>query len=133
MKKILIIAMVLIGSIAFAQQKKSDFQKDTEKLVSITNKNTFGVLAEQFKALVAEDKQEDFIKEVEKTLPSLYSKIAQIYMEEFTHEEIKELLKFYETPIGEKMVSKTGIITKKSMKAGQEWGIGLQDIMQKYR
>ncbi len=133
MKKILVIALVLISSVTFAQQTDSAFQKDAEKLIAIVSGGTFDVMLNQLKGLVPEDKKEAFLGEVKETLPALYGKMAKIYMEEFTHSEIKELLKFYETPVGKKMAEKTGILTQKGMLAGQEWGLGLQSIIQKYQ
>ncbi len=133
MKKIIVIALVLVSSMTFAQQKDSAFQKDAEKLVSIVSEGTFDMMINQFKSLVTGEKQEAFIKEIKGTLPSLASKMAKIYMEEFTHSEIKELLKFYETPVGKKLAKKTGVLAQKGMKAGQEWGFGLQEIIQKYQ
>ncbi|PID93385.1 MAG: hypothetical protein CSA94_02525 [Bacteroidetes bacterium] len=132
MKKIIVIALVLISSMTFAQQK-SDFQKDAEKLVSIVSEGTSNMMIKQFKNFVSEDKQKAFTEEITITLPSLYSKIAKIYMEEFTHNEIKEMLKFYETPVGKKMASKSGVLAEKGMKAGQEWGMSLQEILKKYQ
>ncbi|MBM4153021.1 MAG: DUF2059 domain-containing protein [Kiritimatiellaceae bacterium] len=40
----------------------------------------------------------------------------------FTHDEIKELLKFYETPIGKKMIQVQPQIMQECMMAGQMWG-----------
>ncbi len=121
-----------MSSMTFAQQK-SDFQKDAEKLVSIVSEGTSNMMIKQFKNFVSEDKQKAFTEEITITLPSLYSKIAKIYMEEFTHNEIKEMLKFYETPVGKKMASKSGVLAEKGMKAGQEWGMSLQEILKKYQ
>lgn len=39
------------------------------------------------------------------TLSELYSKMAQLYMKEFTRDEIKTLVKFYNTDLGKKTSS----------------------------
>ena len=54
---------------------------------------------------------------IEITIPS--------YDKHLTHDEIKELLKFYETPIGKKLVEKQPLIAQDSMIAGQKWGMEL--------
>ena len=77
-------------------------------------------------------KRADFSKEFDATLPALYEEIAKIYMEVYTHEDVKQMLKFYDSPIGKKMADSLGEITKKSTVAGQEWGMELQSVMMKY-
>lgn len=55
-----------------------------------------------------------------------------IYDKNFTHEEIKALIAFYNTPIGKKYIEKQPIIMEEGMKAGQAWGMKLaQKIMEK--
>ena len=45
-----------------------------------------------------------------------------IYKKHFAHDEIKELIKFYESPIGRKMVEKMPAIMQESTAIGQQWG-----------
>lgn len=45
-----------------------------------------------------------------------------IYAKHLTHDDIKELLRFYESPVGAKYVSVLPQITQESMLAGQTWG-----------
>ncbi|MGD9829676.1 MAG: DUF2059 domain-containing protein [Hyphomicrobiaceae bacterium] len=52
-------------------------------------------------------------------------KIAAIYAEEFTAAELKEISAFYKSGVGAKFISKQGLITQKSMRIGQEWGMRL--------
>ncbi len=48
--------------------------------------------------------------------------IVPIYAKHFTHDEIKQLLAFYQTPLGQKMIANQPAIMQESMEAGQEWG-----------
>lgn len=48
-----------------------------------------------------------------------------IYDKHFTHKEIKELLAFYESPIGKKTVQVLPLVTSESMEVGQRWGESL--------
>ena len=48
-----------------------------------------------------------------------------IYAKYLTHEEIKDLLRFYESPSGAKFVSVLPQITQESMLAGQTWGANI--------
>ncbi|HQK40147.1 MAG TPA: DUF2059 domain-containing protein, partial [Flavobacterium alvei] len=87
----------------------------------------------KFLNIIPENKKENFSKEFEASLPSMYEKMAKVYMEIYTPEDIKGMIAFYESPVGKKMSEKSGELTQKAMKAGQEWGKELQVIMEKYK
>jgi uncharacterized protein len=57
------------------------------------------------------------------TKKSLTPFLYPIYNKYFTLEEINELIRFYKTPIGQKVVSAMPLATQDSMKATQEWGL----------
>lgn len=131
MKKLLFtVALILLAQFSFAQDA---FKADVVKLIQ--NSGAAGpmkVAKEQVMAVVPEAKKAAFSKDFDATLPSLYEKMAKVYMEVYTHQDIKEMLKFYESPIGKKMAEKSGELSSKSMAAGQEWGMELQTMISKY-
>jgi len=43
----------------------------------------------------------------------------------YTHEEIKGLIQFYGTPLGQKMISVLPKLTGELQEAGRKWGEGL--------
>jgi len=52
------------------------------------------------------------------------------YDKYYTHEEIKQLIAFYETPLGKRVVEITPLLTQDTMAVGQKWGEQLgQDIV----
>lgn len=53
---------------------------------------------------------------------TLVHKTVPIYDKHFTHEEIRELIAFYQTPLGVKLIEKLPAIAQESMAAGMEWG-----------
>ena len=132
-KLIVLIAFICFSITVKAQDNVDTFKADTEKLVSIVSESAFTPYIDQFSTMVAEENKEVFMSEINKTFPELYKAIATIYMEEFTHDEIKELLAFYETPIGKKLASKTGDLSQKGMVAGQAWGIKIQQLIEQYQ
>ncbi|MFC6098273.1 DUF2059 domain-containing protein [Flavobacterium qiangtangense] len=131
MKKLLLtIALILVAQLSFAQDA---FKADALKLIQ--NSGAAGPMKsakEQVMASIPQDKQAVFSKEFDATLPSLYDKMAKVYMEIYTHQDIKDMLKFYDSPVGKKMAERSGDLMTKSMAAGQEWGMELQGIMMKY-
>ncbi|MFB6351962.1 MAG: DUF2059 domain-containing protein [Bradymonadaceae bacterium] len=48
--------------------------------------------------------------------------IVPIYEKQFTHEDVKKLIEFYKTDVGQKYVEKLPTLTEKSMQAGRNWG-----------
>ena len=48
--------------------------------------------------------------------------IIPIYANHFTHEEIKQMLAFYRTDAGKKLISKMPVVMSESMAVGQNWG-----------
>ena len=45
-----------------------------------------------------------------------------IYNKYFTHNEIRELIRFYESSIGKKLLEVTSGINQDSYTAGEQWG-----------
>lgn len=48
-------------------------------------------------------------------------KITELYMQEFTESELRDIITFYQTPTGKKTLEKLPIILQKSMRIGQEY------------
>jgi hypothetical protein len=132
MKKIILLGAFIL---AFSVQSQDNevFKNDAIALMKATGAGaSLDVAIAQLGAGVAQDKKEQYIVEANGTLKGLYSKMADLYIAEFTHEEIKKLLDFYDSDLGKKMASKQVLITQKSVILGQNWGRELQAIAQKY-
>lgn len=121
-----------ITHFGFAQDS-SAFKADIIRFLEVSGATEpIRGIGEQIKMMIPEDRHEEFTKDFESTLPSLFSKIADIYMAEFTHDEIKQILAFYDSDLGKKVASKTGELMEKASVAGEQWGLDLQMIMSKY-
>jgi hypothetical protein len=63
-------------------------------------------------------------------IESLIRACVPAYSKYYTHDEIKQLIAFYETPLGRRVVEVTPSITQETMLIGQTWGEKLgQDIV----
>lgn len=108
-------------------QKRADIQK----LMDLTGAGNIGVQAAD--QLIANMKtalpqvKDAFWVEFRKELSAeeLIKLIIPLYDKHLTHPEIKELIKFYETPVGKKMIAVMPAITAESMQAGQQWGMDI--------
>lgn len=132
MKKILlVVACVFAAQLSMAQD--AAFKKDVMKLLEINGSGaSMDVAKTQILKMIPAAKQDAFLIEFNASLPSFYEKIANVYMEVYTKQDVKDMIAFYESPVGKKMAAKAGEVTEKSQAAGTEWGQSLQPMMMKY-
>ena len=133
MKKLLLsIAFLLIAQITTAQD--ASFKADVLKLISISGADAqIKIVKPQILNMVPENKKENFSKEFDASIPNLLDKMANIYLEIYTHDDIKAMIVFYESPTGKKMKEKAAELGQKSMQAGMEWSQELQGLITKYK
>lgn len=132
MKKLIVtFALVLLSQIGFSQDET--FKKDVLKVIEMSGAaNQMKSAKTQILQMVPKEKQEAFILDFDATMPALYDKIAAIYMETYTKEDIKAMMAFYDSPVGRKINEKAGNILEKTQAAGKEWSEELQGLMAKY-
>jgi hypothetical protein len=140
---ILLLSTFLFGSFAFAQKPDDPATKeDVQKLFDLTgSRKTFdgimGVMRQQLPALSesalqkscpnATSKQKEemsshMLEEMDKmfrTMPydELIAATMPSYQSHFTHGEIQELIRFYESPVGKKMIEEMPLIMSDAMTA----------------
>ena len=132
MKKLLLVSMFLVA-VATQAQEASDFKTETIEFIKLTGAGAaFDNAISQIGLNVPEANKEAYTKEASATLEGLYGKIADLYMEEFTQSEIKELVVFYHTDLGKKLATKQLGLTQRAMAFGQSWGMEVGQIAQKY-
>ena len=49
--------------------------------------------------------------------------LVEVYRNNMTEEEIDYQIAYFDTPLGQQIVGKTGVIMQQSMAAGQQWGV----------
>lgn len=132
MKKLIVtFALVLLAQVGFSQDEA--FKKDVLKVIEMSGAaNQMKSAKTQILQMVPKEKQTAFILDFDATMPALYDKIAAIYMETYTKEDIKAMMAFYDSPVGRKINEKAGNILEKTQAAGKEWSEELQGLMTKY-
>lgn len=134
------IAAIVLSVIAMPQMalSQSGKQADIRRLMEVTNASQLAQqMANNLRPLMERQikvglpkmplaARELWMDEVEQgfraKIPELMEQIMPIYGREFTHEEIKGLLAFYETPLGRKAIETLPGILRESTKIGQRWG-----------
>lgn len=124
--------------VAFATQSQaqdnSAFKTETIEFIKITGAGTaFENAISQIGTMVPETNKAAYITEANETLDPLYGKMAELYMAEFTQDEIQELVAFYNTDLGKKLSEKQLGLTQKAMSFGQSWGMEVQGIAKKHQ
>lgn len=113
-----------VQSIETATVSKSD---DIQKLMDLMGTKAMGqqmmqTMGESLNAVgspVAEDFFKDFMSEV--NFAELIELTIPIYDKHFSHDDIKQMIAFYQSPIGKKMRQKQPVIMKESMAIGIAW------------
>lgn len=134
MKKLIILLGILVlASTAHAQVEPAK-EQDIRKLLELTVSAKIGIqvidnLIGSFKTNLP-DVPDAFWAEFRQDIneDDLLEMVIVIYDKHFTHEDIKGLIAFYETPLGRKITDKLPLISQESMQAGAKWG---EEIAQK--
>ncbi|MCL2219227.1 MAG: DUF2059 domain-containing protein [Chitinispirillia bacterium] len=134
MKKLVVVLVFVLGAGGafgtFAQSKNQAKRDDVIKFMKVSGVDK---LAEQMMdMMIAQMKG----RVVTKTLPDAYwdkfrksvdtNEMIQlcipVYEKYYTHDEIKQLIKFYQSPVGQKSVKVAPQIMAEAMMIGQQWG-----------
>ena len=72
---------------------------------------------------------DDVMKEFD--TKSMIDLIVPIYDKHLTHDDVKGLIAFYQSPLGRKMTGVMPQIAQESMQVGQQWGLQIAQRVQK--
>ncbi|BDV42940.1 hypothetical protein GURASL_18630 [Geotalea uraniireducens] len=133
------VAYLLTCSPVYAEEQQLNKMDNILKLIEITGVTKAAVIS-------SETTSEDYYNQIKKVRPDISDQIIQILKEEskavikdsinrgeyaakvapvwaknYTESEISELIKFYESPLGKKVVAVTPQMTKELLAAGEEW------------
>jgi hypothetical protein len=75
--------------------------------------------------ILQSDFWDEFNKEV--NAATLIDLVLPIYDKYFTDDDIVQLIAFYQSPVGKKVVEKLPVIMQESMQVGSEWGKQLSE------
>ena len=66
-------------------------------------------------------------REYEPRKSEIVDQVATIYAQHFTEQELKDLVGFYRTPLGKKLLTQEPIALDQSLKAAQAWAVRFSD------
>lgn len=133
-KNILAIAFLVFGVFTNAQSSKDVKIAELLETMGSTQamKTSFEYMINYYKQnnpQISSQYWDNSLKHVDYN--ELVQKLVPVYSKHFTEQEIVDLLKFYNTSTGKKMIEKTPTILEESMEIGRKWGIELAQKIEK--
>ena len=142
MKKVLIATIISLFVTDISSAQESQYDKDVKRFLEIngSKQNMEPIVTQmmaQFK-MMKTGVPDEFWSRAEKNmiadLDNRLLKVVPIYKSQFSHEEIKGLIAFYESPLGKSFIEKSVKLLPQTMQIGQQWGMEIgtkiqQDLM----
>ena len=131
------LGLMLAGSLATGADNPQAKRQDIRRMMELSGAGQIGM--QVMNQLVAIYKQSntgvpekfwiDFMASVDPN--EIVGMVVPIYDRYFSHDEIRQMIAFFQSPIGRKMVSVQPNIVQESMQAGQAWGERLGERVMK--
>ncbi len=133
MKRTILTVALSLGLVFSIQaQDNAAFKNDAIKLVKMGS-NAADASMGQVYQMIPGEKLEKFKQELDPIMENFYKKLGEKSMEFYTHDEVKAILKFYESEIGKRHLKVQEEMTKISVGSmGQELQMELMPLMEKY-
>lgn len=132
MKKIIVVLLFAIIPMAATAQDAA-FKQDVQKLMK-----TIGVpdridATREYQAMwVPPDQEKAHMEKVDATIPEFLQNTEDYFLKTYTHEEVKELLAFYESPLGKKVTANVAKQIAAYNEADDVWGDTFYEVFFKY-
>ena len=132
-KNLLLLMLVCFSNFSISQTTNEILKKDLIKVIKMNGiEYQMKGYAEQISKMIPVEKQDSFLVEFETSINLLYEKIATAYLEIYNKEDIKEMMDYYDSPIGKKIQANSEKLYEKTKKETEDWGKGFQAMMMKY-
>lgn len=124
---LIILILLLFSNISMAQTEL--LKADIIKLVNTTfDTENFKIVSD----VILYDKnvqiKENLEKDFKKAKEVFYEEFVTYYSSKYTHDEIKQMLTFYETPVGKKIAGDLLLLSTNSFPKDKEWENQLEAI-----
>lgn len=145
MKKLLILVVFALSftGVTLAQavetQASKEYVAELQKMLNVSGVDaTFKVVIPQMFAMMKQNAPQvpaEYWEVMQNELSKFFMEdlvqlLAPIYQKYLTLSDIKELIKFYQTPIGKKLAAVQPTLTSESMMVGQQWGMKIATRVQ---
>lgn len=127
MKKFFFVFVFLLHFKNTSAQTKS-VTEHAKQLLEISETGKLGIqimanMVVSFKKTMPKVPQEFWDRFIKEASPDDFIEmLIPVYVKHYTDDELIDLIEFYKSPIGKKVIEKLPLISQDSMKAGSEWG-----------
>jgi hypothetical protein len=130
MKLKILSLFLFIAFSGFAQE--GTLKEDAKKLVQLTfDMSQKKQVKYAYSSSLPDEKKETFKQEYDAAINAYVEECSNFYIANYTHEEIKEMIKFYETPVGQKIAKDSRKLLEGSFPQGKEWDMQLYGLKEK--
>lgn len=139
LKKLINLSLLVLLCVAAFGQENQEYRQALNRLFQVSGteqsyqaaiKQMYTMFREQYPS-VDTKVWDDLEKEFSQTsLEDLTDMLVPVYSKYMTLEDLKELIEFYESPIGIKFAKNTPLIMQESMQVGQQWGMKIGEKLQ---
>lgn len=132
MKKILFaVVFAFVSQFGFSQDKPS--RAEVEQVIEKSGASgQLKAAKKQVLDMIPKEKQAAFLVEFDVILKKASDVTVDLFMQEYTKEDIKAILAFYNSPVGKKMAEKAEIIGQKSQDSMMSLQGEVQALVMKY-
>ena len=135
----IIVFTLLFSTIAFGQADE-EYRMTLKKMFEVSgSEGSYQIIINQMFTMykqkysdVETEVWNDIEEEFHKTsLNDITEMLVPVYSKYLTKEDLEELIKFYQTEVGERLAKNTPSIMQESMQAGQLWGMKIDKDFKK--
>lgn len=125
---------ILLFSFLFTSAQDASFQVDVSKLVKITvDTKDMSLMRSALSVRLKAKEKEGFNKDYDIIVSEFIGDVEKYYMEKYTHDEIKQLLAFYETSVGKKFLSDKRLLVEDDFPDEYPLGMEIYKMKKKER
>jgi hypothetical protein len=137
----LLVVLCFVSTTSLGEELSAAKHADIEKLLEMTGSLAVGkqmstAVVQQMTQMLRKARPDiperviGFIPEevdavIDENMDAFEELVVSIHHKYFTHDEIREMTRFYATPLGQKSIRVMPALMGESMQAGQQWGQSL--------
>lgn len=138
-KGLSVVLLFLISYATVSAQKENEYRQTLFKMfeVSGTGQNFETAITQMFdlfksqytdvEAITWDELEAEFLNT---SLDELTEMLEPVYAKYMTLEDLRQVIEFYESPVGKKLALNNPLIMQESMQIGQEWGRKIGEDLQ---
>ncbi|NNT70593.1 DUF2059 domain-containing protein [Flavobacterium sp. IMCC34852] len=132
MKKLLfVVALALVSQLGFSQDKAT--REEVEQVIEKSGAlGQIDSAKKQVLEMIPADKKAAFAVEFDIIIKKATDATIDIYLQEYSKEDVKAILAFYNSPVGKKMSEKASVIAQKSQDSMMSLQGEVQALVMKY-